>query len=97
MMSKAMRQSDRVLRYLIDTNHITRLDAAREIGCFELASRIGELEARGVHFKREKVHSRNRYGDRTRFIRYHLAYVPLNVLLDLDSREHVSSQERGTT
>lgn len=63
-------QRQRVLQYCLQHGSITRLQAAEDIGCFELASRIGELEAEGHRFERNRCQSKNRYGDTVRFTRY---------------------------
>jgi hypothetical protein len=65
-------QKDRVLAYVKDNGSITRLQAANDIGCFELASRIGELEAEGLEFVRERLSGRNRYGDKVHWTKYSL-------------------------
>lgn len=101
-MSKHMRQSDRVLQYLLWHGSMTRLDAAREIGCFELASRIGELEARGVKITRRREKSKNRFGDTVQYVRYALtttgtgypAAFPPEVGEDLASRVRADRRER---
>ena len=66
-------QRERVLNYITAYGSITRLDAANAIGCFELASRIGELESEGHRFNRQTECSRNRYGDKVHYTRYTLA------------------------
>jgi hypothetical protein len=75
-----MQQRYRVLRLAIETGRedlgFTRWDAASLVGCFELASRIGELESEGVRFERTSETLRNRYGDRVRVMTYRLAECP---------------------
>jgi hypothetical protein len=65
-------QKDRVLQYLKDEGSITRLQAATELGCFELSSRIGELEAQGIKVKHERITVLNRYGDKCSVAKYTL-------------------------
>lgn len=65
-------QRDRVLQYIREKGSITRIDAAVEIGCHELASRIGELEKIGYSFDRKMENGKNRYGDATHWMRYSL-------------------------
>ena len=67
-----MTQRERVLQYIRETGSITRMDAAVEIGCHELASRIGELEAQGYKFTKKTEKGKNRYGDPTHWTRYSL-------------------------
>ena len=65
-------QKDRVLQYMKEEGSITRLQAATELGCFELSSRIGELEAQGIKIRRERVAELNRYGDKCSVAKYTL-------------------------
>jgi hypothetical protein len=65
-------QRQRVLQYCKEHKNITRLKAATEIGCFELASRILELEAEGHKFDRKMAKGKNRYGDTVRWMVYTL-------------------------
>ena len=67
-----MTQRQRVLQYLQQHQSISRLEAATEIGCFELASRIGELEAEGHKFERKNKSGRNRFGDSVWWTEYSL-------------------------
>lgn len=85
-------QRYRVLQYArhVGTKGFTRLDIATEVGCYELASRIGELEAEGVTFTRERFTGQNRYGDRVPVMRYRLLYLPINVLETLRTRLQAS-------
>ena len=71
-------QRYRVLQLAIQRKGLgfSRWDAANEVGCFELASRIGELEAEGVEFTRRRYTALNRYGDRVRGVTYDLHYCP---------------------
>ena len=68
-----MTQGEEILAYIKEHGAITRLDAACELHIFELASRIGELEAKGNIFIRGRAYARNKYGKRTRFTVYRLA------------------------
>lgn len=65
-------QKDRVLQYIKENKSITRLKAANDIGCFELASRIGELEADGFKFVRTRRKGKNRFGDPVHWTEYSL-------------------------
>lgn len=74
---RSMPQRYRVLQLALAwPEGFTRWEAAMEVGCFELASRIGELEAEGVRFDRRAVTDRNRYGDRVRMTVYTLTDCP---------------------
>lgn len=54
----------------------TRRDAAIVVGCYELASRIGELEKEGAEFEKVRHMERNRYGDPTHYMVYRLRHCP---------------------
>lgn len=75
-------QRHRVLQYAIarGAEGFTRRDAAYYVGCYELASRIGELEAEGVTFKRASESGRNMWGDPVRWTRYEYVSAPREVL-----------------
>jgi hypothetical protein len=57
-------------------NGFTRSDAAIVIGCYELSSRIGELEKEGVEFQKIVHSARNRYGDPVHYTVYSLLHCP---------------------
>jgi hypothetical protein len=67
-----MTQRERLLRYAAWQGELgfTRLDAVREVGVFELAARIGELEAAGHRFKRKRETVPTRWGGNVRVTRY---------------------------
>lgn len=65
-------QRERVLMYIQDFGCITRRMAAMDLGCYELSSRIGELEAEGYKFKKTRCSGKNRYGDKIHWVRYEL-------------------------
>ena len=67
-----MTQHDRILKYMNDFGSITPMEAFSDLGITKLATRISEMTKDGYKFKKETVKSRNRYGDRTRFMRYSL-------------------------
>lgn len=70
-------QRYRVLQLaLTSPTGFTRQDAAVDVGCYELASRIGELEAEGVEFERITHTDYNRYNDPVRVMVYRLRYCP---------------------
>lgn len=80
-MSKRIPQRYRILNMAINSgmSGFTRWDAAFTVGCFELASRIGELESEGVTFDRITHTDKNRYGDSVQVMTYRLRYCPLEV------------------
>jgi hypothetical protein len=65
-------QRDRVLQYIREHNYITSYQAYTEIGCTQLATRISELKDRGYRFTKERIKTKNRYGDATHFDKYML-------------------------
>jgi hypothetical protein len=93
MTTKTARQRDRILYLLIQQGAagVTRQDAAQIVGCFELASRIGELEADGCRIERRRFTATNRFGDRVHGTRYVLASVPRDVYRDMTTRVEAAS------
>lgn len=73
-MTKRITQAQMVLE-LLKERPITRTDAVVELGCFELSSRIGELERAGHIIHHEKKVGVNRFGAPVHFVRYSLASV----------------------
>ncbi|WP_162930902.1 helix-turn-helix domain-containing protein [Lactococcus allomyrinae] len=71
MMGK-ISQSDRILQFIKEKGSITRLQAANEVGAFELSARIVELEREGYTFIKEPIKVKNRYGDTVRVMQYSL-------------------------
>lgn len=71
-------QADRILRLLIEWGEagVTRNDAAVVAACYELSSRIGELERDGCTIERRKWSGRNRFGDPVHGVCYVLRHVP---------------------
>ena len=69
-------QRYRVLRHALGTFSFTRADAAYHVGCFELAARIGELEAEGARFARDRRVMPDRYGRPARVTEYRLTHCP---------------------
>lgn len=67
-----MTQCERILRHLQDYGSITQAEAVAEYGCYRLGARIWYLKAQGIPIKSETVTGKNRYGERTSFVRYFL-------------------------
>ena len=66
-----------VLQYMKEFGSITRMDAAVDIGCMELSSRIGELEKKeGWRINHKRESGRNRFGDPTHWTRYSIKEEP---------------------
>ena len=71
-MAQRVTQRDRVLQYIKDFGSITSWEAYSELGITQLGARIFELKDRGYNFEKERVNTKNRYGDHTHFDRYKL-------------------------
>ena len=71
-MAQRVTQRDRVLQYIKDFGSITSWEAYSELGITQLGARIFELKERGYNFEKERVNTKNRYGDQTHFDRYKL-------------------------
>lgn len=67
-----MTQKERVLNYMKDFGDITPFQAFTDLGCTKLATRISELIQDGVKIKKEWMNSKNRYGEKVRFMKYSL-------------------------
>lgn len=67
-----MTQKERVYNYMRDFGDITPFQAFTDLGCTKLATRISELIQDGVKIKKEWVGSKNRYGEKVRFMKYSL-------------------------
>lgn len=67
-----MTQTERILQYMSDFGSITQLDAIRDLGVMRLASRICDIEKQGIHVNRHMETSKNRYGEKTSYMRYYL-------------------------
>lgn len=65
-------QRDRVLQYIQEHGSITAYDAFKQIGCTQVATRIHELKERGYSFRKERVSTKNMYGDSTHYDKYYL-------------------------
>lgn len=77
-MTASHTQQSRLLEWLRNPfkGHVTRAEAASELGIFELAFRIGELEARGFRVRRERVEVQNRWLETCHVTRYSLEFDP---------------------
>ena len=71
-MAQRVTQRDRVLQYIKDFGSITSWEAYSELRITQLGARIFELKDRGYNFEKERVNTKNRYGDQTHFDRYKL-------------------------
>ena len=63
-------QYDRILDYMKEHGSITPMEAFSELGITRLAARVHELERKGFVIDREMEESKNRYGGKSRYMRY---------------------------
>lgn len=67
-------QCERIIRHLRDFGSITSLEAMQEYGIMRLASRMSEIKKnRLLSFTVEEETGKNRYGEKTHYVRYTLA------------------------
>ena len=65
-----MSQRTRLKEHLESGKSITRLSALTELGIFELASRVGELEKDGFEIQRERIKVWNRWNESVTVTKY---------------------------
>ena len=68
-------QRDKVLKYIQDFGYITSWQAYTELGVTQLASRVYELKEQGYMFKKTRVNTTNRLGEKTHYDEYRLEEV----------------------
>ncbi len=66
-------QRQRIINYIREFGSITSLEAYKELGITQLATRIKELKEQGYEFKTKMESSKNRYNESVSFKRYYLA------------------------
>lgn len=66
-------QRQRIINYIREFGSITSLDAYKDLGITQLATRIKELKEQGYEFTTKWENSKNRYGERVDYKRYYLA------------------------
>ena len=65
-------QKERVLAYMESYGSISGLEAFRDLGVYRLSAVIHTLRGEGYRIDSEVEHGQNRWGDPTKFARYHL-------------------------
>ena len=65
-----MTQSEEILEYINSHGQIDRITAFSELGIFELAARIADLEKRGFRFRKTSRQGVSRSGRRYRYTVY---------------------------
>lgn len=63
-------QHERILNYLKEHGSITPMEAFQELGITRLAARVHELERMGIYLDREMEKGRDRYGNKSHYMRY---------------------------
>lgn len=72
-MAKRTTHIDRTLQYMQDFGSITSIDAFREFGNTRLSATIFEIRHRyGIPVKSKREVGKNRYGDKTEYVRYYI-------------------------
>lgn len=65
-------QRQRIINYIRECGSITSLEAYKELGITQLATRIKELKEQGYEFKTEWESSKNRFDEKVDYKRYYL-------------------------
>ncbi len=66
-------QRQRIINYIRECGSITSLEAYKDLGITQLATRIKELKEQGYEFKTKMESRKNRYNEPVNFKRYYLA------------------------
>lgn len=66
-------QRQRIINYIRECGSITSLEAYKDLGITQLATRIKELKEQGYEFKTEWESSKNRFNEKVDYKRYYLA------------------------
>lgn len=64
------RQSQRIINYIDRFGSITPMEAFTDLGITKLATRVSEMRAKGIEFKKERITAKNRFGESVSFMRY---------------------------
>lgn len=65
-------QREKVLNYIRQFGFITSWQAYADLGVTQLASRVYELKEQGYMFKKTRVNTTNRLGEKTHYDEYRL-------------------------
>ena len=66
-------QRQRIINYIRECGSITSLEAYKDLGITQLATRIKELKEQGYEFRTEWESSKNRFNEKVDYKRYYLA------------------------
>lgn len=64
------RQSQRIINYIDEFGSITPMEAFTDLGITKLATRVSEMRKEGIKFKKERVQTKNRFGEEVSFMKY---------------------------
>ena len=67
-----MKQTDRILDYMNRFGSITPVEAMADLGVMRLAARISDIENMGYRVVHRMEKGKNRYGEKTHYMRYSL-------------------------
>ena len=70
-----MKQTDKILKWMMTEGEITPLDALREFNCMRLAARISDLRKAGHKIGRRIEKGTNRFGEVVHYAVYWLEEV----------------------
>ena len=68
-------QKDMILKYIKDFGSISSWDAYKNLGITQLGTRIFELKQKGYVFTKERIKTKNRYGNDSHYDKYRLVSV----------------------
>lgn len=68
-------QCERILKYIRDFGYITSFQAYTDLSITQLGARIWQLKEQGYVFKKTRVKTTNRYGEKTHYDEYRLVEV----------------------
>ena len=66
-----MNQHERIIKYINDFGSISPYEAFSDLGITKLATRISEMRRDGLEFDQHMEYSKNRYGEKTHYMRYY--------------------------
>ena len=68
-------QKDMILKYIKNFGSISSWDAYKDLGITQLGTRIFELKQKGYVFTKERIKTKNRYGNDSHYDKYRLVSV----------------------
>lgn len=71
-MTNRLTQQEKIIKYIQDYGSISPFEAFADLGITKLATRISEMKRMGITFKQKYESTKNRYGEKVRYMRYFL-------------------------